>query len=410
MADTPTFVFDDDGKAYAYLNGKVVAAADDADALEQKLAFGGGGYGTPGHDADFGNNGPFDGPGYPDDHIIHDRHPEFNDPNAFCEFCGGQGQDPNDPTQPCMNCGGTGKATGPDAQQVPQEDSAIGGADLPAASPDTLPGDNLPPRATHVTTPNGLKGQILGKTKSLWGEQVTIRLENGRIAKFDVTDGVVFTNEKTASAPSPVAAIKERLASVPDGSKTGLLARVDELKRIKREAGLLVPKASWSDQQSLNEIVLHADYELREVSDALAALEDAEPYAPPAPFDPQVVEQESVGGGDSSWLDDTINQMVAETEDTDWSQELNESPELLAAEAETPALADADTFQTHALSYIRSKTAGLDPATFDKFEAAFLARAEDARRIELATRTENIPTQEKEASTEDNGTDEGLFW
>jgi hypothetical protein len=72
MADTPTFVFDDDGKAYAYLNGKVVAAAADADELEQKLAY----------DYPHGDYHPYDDPTY-DPNVL---------PAGACEHCGGQGR------------------------------------------------------------------------------------------------------------------------------------------------------------------------------------------------------------------------------------------------------------------------------------------------------------------------------
>src|SRR5208282_708852 len=43
--------------------------------------------------------------------------------------------------------------------------------------------------ATHVETPSGLKGEVLGQVKGPWGsEEVTVRWENGRIAKYE-TDG-----------------------------------------------------------------------------------------------------------------------------------------------------------------------------------------------------------------------------
>ena len=43
--------------------------------------------------------------------------------------------------------------------------------------------------ATHITTPNGAKGEILNRVASLWGEQITVRFENGQIRRFDTMAG-----------------------------------------------------------------------------------------------------------------------------------------------------------------------------------------------------------------------------
>jgi hypothetical protein len=278
----------------------------------------------------------------------------------------------------------------------PADPSAPGqGVDpLPAASPDTLPGDDLPPRVTHVETPNGLKGQILGKVKGLWGDQVTIRLENGRIAKFDVTPDLKFTDEatsKTASTSSPIAALEDRLNELPDGTKSSLKARLLDLKTLKREASSYIRTASYTDQIKLDQIVVTADLELREVTDALAALEDAEPYAPPAPFNPQVMEQESMGGGDATWLDNTLGEMISEAEATDFDQMMEEEPSTLVAEMETPALEDAQGVQEHALAHVNSKTAGLDRDAVADFKREFLQRVEAARKLEMERRGGVLP-------------------
>ena len=72
--------------------------------------------------------------------------------------------------------------------------------------------------ATHVQTPNGLKGTILGKQRGLWGDQVTIRLENGRIARFDVTpdDKWEWITEQKAASLSPLTRLQEKLAAPID--------------------------------------------------------------------------------------------------------------------------------------------------------------------------------------------------
>lgn len=378
MADTPTFVFGDDGKAYAYLDGKIVAAATDVDELEQKLA-------TFPVTHEFGMQQPAG----PDDFA---QGPQGD---GGCPSCQGAGT--------CPACGGTGQSPDP-------ADPGAAVDPLPAASPDTLPGDDLPPRATHITTPNGLKGQILGKVKDVWGEEVTIRLENGRIARFDVTDmsNVEYVNEKTAST-SPYAALEARLAATPDGTKDSLVARVKELKRIKQDAANLIRSADYVDEQTIHGFVVQADYELREVTDALAALEDAEPYAPPAPFSTGVAEQEAMGGHDSTWLDHTVQDMIAENESIDFDQMMDEAPELLTAELETPVLEDAPAVTARAASFVQSRTAGLDQEAAADFTSAFLKRVEACRKVELSRR-EDPEVQAKQASTENyDGPAEGLF-
>jgi hypothetical protein len=267
----------------------------------------------------------------------------------------------------------------------------------------------LPPHATHVETPNGLKGQLLGKVKGLWGDQVTIRLENGRIAKFDVTEETKFTHEKTASAPSPLAALEARLEEVPDGTKKSLIARVEELKKIKDEVSALI-RSRVVTATTAHQLVVLADHELHEVNDALEALVDTDAYEPPAPFDPQVAEQESLGGNDSGWLEDTFGDMVAEAEATDFDQMMEESPEVLVAELDTPALEDAEGVAEQASQFVSSKTAGIQRDAVEEFRKAFLERVESARQTELENREEKAVQQQREAATEDyDGPDEGLF-
>lgn len=389
----PTFVFDSDGTAYAYLNGKIVASAKDADELEAKLAFG-----DPAQDMQF--------PPAPTDQGVPPGAPDLNSPDQGAD----QGaQDPNVElaVQVLQQNAPELLADGGQEQPGQEEDSAIGQADLPAASPDTLPGDSMPPRATHVETPNGLKGQVLGTVKGLWGDQVTIRLENGRIAKFDVTDGLKL---QASQAPAhadlgAVAELQKRLDEIPDGTRHSLLARVEELKAIKREAGGLV-RSKGITASTADTIVLYADQELHEVHDALEALDAAEPYAPP---EHQVFEQEAVGGNDSSWLDDTLGEMIAEAESTDFDQLMEEGPGQLVAETETPALHDAEGVQMVAAARVASVTTGLEREAVADFKKEFLSRVEEARKAELETR-EEIQVQQREASVEEyDGPDEGLF-
>jgi hypothetical protein len=280
---------------------------------------------------------------------------------------------------------------------------------LPEAAPDTLPGDDLPPRSTHITTPNGLRGTILGKTKSLWGEQVTIRLENGRIAKFDVTENSGITFEAaTQESSNPYHDLQRGLDADVDPTERGLRVRIAQLKSIKDEAKATFRTASYVDETSLHNIIVEADAQLSEVMDALEHMQQAEPFAPP---EPQVFEQESMGGVDSSWLDSTFEQMANEAEATDFDQEMAEAPELLTAELETPALHDQVGVRDHALAYVNTKVAGLDSKTVHAFRNAFLARVETCRVAEIATRTEEVERVAKTASTDDyDGPAEGLFF
>lgn len=331
----PTFVFDDDGTAYAYVGGKIVAAAKDADELERQLE-------------------------------------ELEDNDGPMEA----------------------------SEKTPQEKDS----------------KTLVAKATHIQTPNGLKGQILGKQKGLWGDQVTIRLENGRIARFDVTadskiEWLDQNGQVKTAASTPLAKLASRLEAMPEGNKDSLVSRVSELKSIKKDAIAFLKSAAYSDQRTAETLIVQADYELREVSDALEHIADTEAFAPPAPFSTGIGEQESLGGGNSSWLDDTLSTMIAEAEATDYDQLMDEGPETLVAETPDGALADVDGVQELAGNLVASKTAGLEPTAVSEFRKAFLARVEECRVAELESRTANTEKTLKEASTDDaDGPAEGIFW
>ncbi len=375
MADSVTYVFDDTGKAYAYVQGKVVAASHDLDELERKLAappLPPGGVGV--------NPGPSGGPAGPP---MDDLHDDAGDaPKGMKVVFEGELR-PSD---------GGGE---PDP--------------LPEASPDTLPGDDLPPRATHITTPNGLKGTILGKTKGLWGDQVTIRLENGRIAKFDVTDDSNLTySTDQAQTTSPYARMASVLASDVDPTEAGMRKRLALLRTVKDEAKATFSTAAYVDESTLHNFIVEADAQMNELQQALEALQEAEPYAPPTP---QVFEQESMGGNDSTWLDQTVNQMIGENEAQNFDQMMNEAPEMLVAEQPTPVLEDEQAVTDVANDFVSSHTAGLNADATRDFREAFLVRVAKCREDELAAREDDAPRQAKTAAAEDfDGPAEGLFF
>jgi hypothetical protein len=107
---------------------------------------------------------------------------------------------PNEAGSPaCVGCGaplGDPHGMGPDIE------GGFGGAPYGDA------GDEFPdhgPRQASITTPNGLKGKVLGKVAGLWQDEVTVRLENGRIVHLPVAKDMKF--ERTAS--------KHRRSAVP---------------------------------------------------------------------------------------------------------------------------------------------------------------------------------------------------
>lgn len=258
-------------------------------------------------------------------------------------------------------------------------------------------------RYTHITTPNGLKGQILGRSQDVWGDTVTVRFENGRIATFHVDESTTFSSEITPAKENPVAKLKFQLEASVDSTEDGLIARLTELAEIKKQARHLIAQGvSYEDEQRLDDMTTQAEYEEAEVADALAQIDDdsIEPYAPPAP---QVFEQETVGvDSDGGWLDDTLNGMIEEAEAQNFDQLIDEGPETFVADLETPALADSGVVRQLASKFVSSKTAGLDREAVQEFETAFLARVEQVRRAELTNRKEKIA---KEASAEEGNHD-----
>lgn len=396
MADSPTYVFDENGQVHAFVDGQHVASGTDVDALEHHLK-------TAAPPLPPGPGGPPPGPPSPG---------LDGPPSPDADPAGGKGIE--------VEFKGTLTPSGGGGPEAPPEglDGPPEADPLPDAAPDSIPGDDLPPRATHIITPNGLKGQILGKTKGLWSDQVTIRLENGRIAKFDVVaDSDIEYVAEAKVASNPYARMESVLSADIDPTRQGLKRRIAELKVVKQEAQASFRTASYVDETTLHNFIVEADAQINEAMDAIEHMDNATPYAPP---EPQVFEQESLGGNDSTWLDDTLNQMIEEAESTDFDQVMEEQPEVMVAELDTPALEHAEGVQEYALSYVRSKTAGLDPKAVSEFTAAFLARVENCRLAELENREEDTDDEEeddekkkfnfdKNASVDD-GPDEGLFW
>jgi uncharacterized OB-fold protein len=250
----------------------------------------------------------------------------------------------NDFNQTCPDCGAQ---AGPDDQWCPECGSELGHT---IEDPTTMP---APPadvqhdlaRGATVVTPNGLKGQVLGKVASMWGDEVTVRLENGRIVRLPVTPALRTEASVKPVAENKVAALDARLASSDvTGTRASLVARLKELRTIQREAKALVSVSSHIEAQELDRIVVQAEYELGEVQEAIAHLADTEAFEPPAPFRMEAVEQAAMGGhSDSTWLDHTMNEMIAEAEATDYERLMDEGPEAFVAGLDDAPIAHAAT-------------------------------------------------------------------
>src|SRR4051812_28242632 len=94
--------------------------------------------------------------------------------------------------------------------------------------------------ATHVVTPSGLKGQVLQRTASVWGDELTVRFENGQVQTFSAHGVKDWMNERVASASSPVEAYEQRLAKTYNYDRASLVARHRELVDLYHDAKKLI--------------------------------------------------------------------------------------------------------------------------------------------------------------------------
>jgi hypothetical protein len=378
----PTYVFEE-GQVYTLSNGKVIAA-------------------VPEGEFDAQGQGPVEMPPPPPDIQDDlagggvDSCPSCGAPNQpgdhFCAQCGqpvdqGQGQDPS-----------TGQGMeNPYPHNEPSPGVELGGE----AGPYMASGANQYDAGVHITTPNGLTGKVLGKTAGLWGEEVAVRLENGNIAHLQVNKDFKFASEAPEVSEEPIKALNARLAASVDPDKDSLRTRAQELLKIKVEAQNLIEGATNDELIVLDEIISSAIYEGKEVDEALQHFAELEgqAYEPPAPFRINVVEQEAVNGADGSWLSSTLDEMIAEAEGVDYEKLMDEGPEAFVASLDDPAVADAGVVRGLAQNFIAAKTAAADPKIRERYEKTWLARVEERRRTELASRKE--ATQEKQAAVEE---------
>jgi hypothetical protein len=265
-------------------------------------------------------------------------------------------------------------------------------------------------KATHIVTPNGLKGQIISRVDGMWGNEITVRFENNEIRRFETTAGLNFSTEE----PQAPANYTEALSSVLDRAVTptrqGLTARVKELEAVQCEAHGHFGSAHAAQQRELNRISMTASAELGEVKEALAHLEavDAENASPASPVY-AAVEQASMGRNDD-WLQVTAEKMIEESEAEDMDELLSEGPTKLVSSLDDSAIHHQGTVAEIAANHVMGRTAGFQGPEVEAFREAFVAATEQARRRELTYRKDNAAqvAQQKEASLADVP-DEALF-
>lgn len=386
MKPEVTYVFEN-GKTYAMAEGRVVAASTDLDEVERhvKEAYGEATEMPPpppdlGMETTQGMPGPTGAPG----------------PGGLpCPNC----QGPLDPQNgSCLECGYQDPQTNPWTGHEPND---FGPMDSDVYD------EPVRPMARTVTTPNGLKGTVLGKVASTWGDEVTIRLENGRIVHLPA--GTKLSFEKTASTEktNPIKQLERKLAADVDGTQESLLTRREDLIRIRKSAMTLIREGvSHDDALRLDEIVVTADAEGQEVEDAIEHLADEElqGYSPPARFEVGVAPvTESMGGNDSGWLNQAYDSLQADVEATDYGKLMDEGPEAFAAELPDAAIADSGATSDMATEFVSSKTAGTNPEIRNDYIKAFVARVEECRKEELSTRKE--PTTKEAAVQEEDYSD-----
>lgn len=267
--------------------------------------------------------------------------------------------------------------------------------------------------ATHIETPNGMKGQIISRTASVWGDEITVRFENNQIRRFETTAGLKFSKEEAAVPSNYREALQTILDRTPEPTREGLTARLKDLGEIRTDAAQHVAhERSLSEQKALHRMILAAEAETQEIQEALAHLDaiDAENAAPAAPTY-AAVEQVSLGhGANDNWLDVVSHEMIAESEAEDLNALLEEGPTKLVSSLDDASVHNAGTVRDIAASHVISKTAGFTGDEVESYREAFVAKAETARRRELTYRQENQKkeTAVKEASIE-GVPDEAMF-
>jgi hypothetical protein len=316
--------------------------------------------------------------------------------------------------EPCRGCGqpvGHGEEVCPHCG-TPLGGAAVGGyggfsEQFPGGPEVGIPGRAI---AQTVETPGGMKGRVLARTPAMWGEEVTVRFDNGTIARIPVDKRLTFANVEQKTATSPIVGLDERLAATYTADRASLLSRYKDLKVLQLEAKSHIAGASDTEAADLDRIIVQAANERLEIESALGAIgaaDPVEPFADPSKMAELGVEQASTGGSKADWLSTVHDEMVAEAAANDYEKLMDEGPEAFVASLTASQLADAGTTRIMASRHINSKLAGADEDTRDSYEKVWLGRIEQQRKVALANFKEEVA--EKTASQEISAPDESLF-
>lgn len=389
-----TYVFRDN-KTYAIRQGKVIASHVDPAEVERLVKQA---YGEDPH-ADYMDHGG--GGGDPDAGYEGEYGPQLGG-DGSCPGCGAPGRG----TRFCPDCGAS-------------MSNARGGQDMEEPYPHDEPSPGLEMGGeagsymAKVVTPNGIKGTVLGKVASTWGDEVTIRLENGRIVHLPVgTDLKAHKEAATAPRSTPIDRLEARLASMPDGTRESLVARHNEVTRIASEVTEMIREGvSYADSVRLDQIHVAALNEGLEIVAAVEHLDEVDRIEAPRSFTMAAAKEAAgISREDASWLDHTLDEMIKEAEATDFTKLMDEGPEAFTAELPDVALADTGVTRQMASHFISEKTAGIERTVAEPYMTTFLARVEECRRTELTGRKQT--THKEAAATEDKYKDlpdESLF-
>jgi hypothetical protein len=269
-----------------------------------------------------------------------------------------------------------------------------------------------------VTTPNGLEGKVMNRVAGLWGDEVTVRFDNGQIKKMPVTSGMKFSKVEQEISESPVEALRIRLNSSVEGDLSSLKTRKENLQTIQRQASDLIAEAkTHEERKDLDKIALEASFEEKEIDQAIEHYIDAknESFIPTAPFKASAVEQADLGAGDGGWLAEVVSSMNEDARSTDYAKLMDEGPISFIVEADDATVANAGVTRIAATRYVRQFTsasvATTTQAQRSQYEKHFLDRVEEARRKELNSRksaTRKEASKAVEAATD--APDDALFF
>jgi hypothetical protein len=248
--------------------------------------------------------------------------------------------------------------------------------------------------ATHITTPNGMRGEVISRVAGLWGDEITVRFENNQIRRFATAagdDAIEYSVEAAKTAASPKDHFQATLDERYVTSREGLTERLTVLDGVALGAGRLAAReASVAESRVLHQFVLAAEAETAEIREVLAHLEDVDAQnAAPAPPTYAAVEQVSLGGHSSDWLEATADEMVKEAEAVDFDKLLEEGPTQLVSNLDDTAVHNAGTVAEVAQNHIMAKTAGFKGEKVEAYREAFVAASEQARRRDLTYRQSN---------------------